>query len=236
MIFLFPRWGYVSSLEGIVVDNPLVIWHSCRCSWIFFSDWYVRFMGGEYWVVMIMCRFLILYFFHPLPFMVGSYSWCKKYGMYKTLVNNGINYLSLNWWVDPGFLVNIKTGGVCNLPSEMIRWSPACVACRLWMRRRNLGILERLLEAIITLVLTFDKLCNIIIYSNIQAKNWWCTLQYTFILHDAWCTWGSSLIANYLCNCLEAAKPPGDPCGPASWARSNAIHAARWSGVAGVWG
>ena len=39
-----------------------------------------------------------------------------------------------------------------------------------------------------------------------------------------------------LCLQIKAAKPPGDARGPASRARSDAVHAARWSGVEGVWG
>ena len=50
----------------------------------------------------------------------------------------------------------------------MIRWSPACVACHLWMPRRNLGILGRPLEAMIPLV--GSHLTTYVIYSNIQAK------------------------------------------------------------------
>ena len=46
------------------------------------------------------------------PLVSIKYCWCfrnparKPPGMYKNLVNNGINYLYINWWVDPGFLIH----------------------------------------------------------------------------------------------------------------------------------
>ena len=44
-----------------------------------------------------------------------------------------------------------------------------------------------------------------------------------WVMHFARCCFYRSL----------AAKPPGDARGPASRARSDAVHAARWSGVGG---
>ena len=124
---------------------------------------------------------------------------------------------SLNWWVDRGFLVGIKTGGVWNLPSP-IRWSPACVACHLWMRRRNLEMFgEGRWKPMIPLVLTFDKLCNI--QSTVIYK---LEINDGLLQGDSLCMmhFGLLLIANYLWIFLQIVF--------VSW---EASRRCMWSGV-----
>ena len=84
-------------------------WHSC-CFCIIYTNWIVTMLG---WVKCLIYRNPNCQ--SPLQDIKGWIRWWKKsctiwkFGMYKTFSNNGITYLSLNWWVDPGFLVAINS-------------------------------------------------------------------------------------------------------------------------------